>query len=1056
MPTVNLSTSLKTNTQIPLNAKSYFKTLAEMQDLGVENNKAFTYQDSLLAVCVETKKAYTWRENTNNEIGVLENDFEYPENSLANGIDYSGKKYNFFVFNNEATYPKPNEILSGFVDWVQGLEFVHTDLYYRFNNQIYFIESQNFTLDDADPLLNRIDVVAVNNEGELVIVKGLPNENEQEPTIDFNTQLRVTLINVNAGETAPGNVSEEVIYNENLGEPNEWNETTLSPLNNIDFNGIDSPFTGVKHIDGNNIQSSNEIQFEKDSNAELQGLTSFSFRINSLGEKNRIIYVKLLKNGEGIHSFNIVPGTLGLSVISSQEYELVTVPKNIFNPNDLEFNGVVLSFQLNSNEIINRVYIDKIRLVYGLELPSISNTFISLLDTPNSYSNYGAYDVVVKENELGLEFVKRRTKLSEFSNDVGFMTFGDITVDAAMSSTSTNPVQNKVAKAYADTKWSKEVIEVDRYENIPLEAGYYAFLIYDAEAPIYWEIDLKTNSFYYTTNQRLNILSFVNSAQSPFLIIKRELLTSISDLANENELVTYFLDTFYDSQGNLIGTSRPQDVEPILKLELDYFKNRNIKDTYLENNNKSYIGIITDTISKKNYADGVFELYYEFPEYIKINNVEVYFNNKKISDFKVGLIESETENKLGILDYSGSFENYISENQLTIILDYFETTSDKSTKRITPFLNNTLANVVDLETNIPHSNAMVLTFNEVYGGFTNTIFDANSPNITDFYGDSYKTEIAENNIDLMFSAEGSGMSFLKNNVIKNSYGVVPIGSNILTRIDLTDAIDKFPPNYISVTSRSETDNDGTDPLGTSYGFGVEFNEPTLSADLTAQGITGWPGDNEHQQSPATAIVAGKMKYIKDQTGASWDIIREACRQTASNSNNYNIYRGFGVIDTDAAIALIPTLENSRSLELAEYYKATTVMPLALKYEDKSLNTLINKRDLENNFTKKSLNIEKKIVTDIFNTSNTTNGFLVYQVKNNLVSIVCEFDGLSSGVLECLVLPEEIRPFRKRYSAIYNSSNINSYKLEINTNGSIVGQFNSGRTMYFDFTYELDI
>lgn len=515
---------------------------------------------------------------------------------------------------------------------------------------------------------------------------------------------------------------------------------------------------------------------------------------------------------------------------------------------------------------------------------------------------------------------------------------------------------------YADTKWGKDLIEVDRYENIPLEVGYYAFLAYDSEAPIYWEIDLKTNAFDYKTDESFSLLSFVNTAQSPFLISKRELITSISDLSNENELLTYFLDTFYDSEGNIIGTSRPQDELPIVKLQLDYFKNRNKKDFYLEQKNKNYIGIITDTISKSNYDNGMFKLYYDFPEYIKINNSHVFLNNKKISNCKVGLIESETENKLGILDYSGNFENYITENQLTIILDYFETTSDKSTKRISKFSNNTNLNVVNLETFNVHSDAMVLTFNEVYGTFPNTIFDANSPNILDFSGGSYKTEVSENNVDFMFSAEGSGISFLRNNYLENSYGIVSVGSNNLIRQDLTDAIDKFPTNYIAVTSRSETDNDGTDPLGTSYGFGVEFNEPTLSADLTGQGLTDWGGSSEHQQSPATAIVAAKLKKIKDATNATWDIVREAARRSASNYGSYNIYRGFGVIDVATAIAQVPNVQKERSLVLAEYWKHATPFNQNLNFEDKSDYTPVVKKD----FIDKQSYISGRIGTELSN------------------------------------------------------------------------------------------
>ena len=490
------------------------------------------------------------------------------------------------------------------------------------------------------------------------------------------------------------------------------------------------------------------------------------------------------------------------------------------------------------------------------------------------------------------------------------------------------------------------VIEVNRYEDIPLEAGYYLTNKVNSSLGVY--LNIPTNIYSYELEESLNFEELNEFFENTtYIVVKRE-FTGVNG-ESPDDAVLKITDTLYTDKGVVFGTTNPTDASPILIIDKSLFNsiyNDNYYAVYANSSNTDvayYYGVIDIEIDNLNYSNGLLTIPYSFPDNIIVKQSNVYLGVKEIGEYKIGLIESETENKLGVLDYSGNFENALSGN-VKILIEYLTSNSSRSDERVSPFLNNTRVNVVNLETEVNHSNAMVLTFNEVNTGFTGVLFDANSPNINDFKGNAYQTEIAENNVDFMFSS-GSGISFLRNTSFDDFYGVLPIGSNNLIRQDLTDAIDKFPTNYIAVTSRSETDNDGTDPLGTSYGFGTEFNEPTLSADLTGQGLTDWAGSSEHQQSPATAIVSGKLKYIKDQTGASWDIIREACRQTASNANSYNIYRGFGVIDTASAIALIPTLEDARSLELAEYYEATTVMPLALKYEDKSLNTLVNKRDL---------------------------------------------------------------------------------------------------------------
>lgn len=114
---------------------------------------------------------------------------------------------------------------------------------------------------------------------------------------------------------------------------------------------------------------------------------------------------------------------------------------------------------------------------------------------------------------------------------------------------------------------------------------------------------------------------------------------------------------------------------------------------------------------------------------------------------------------------------------------------------------------------------------------------------------------------------------------------------------------------------------------TSYGEGVEFIEPTTASFLT--GITPsnpW-STTSHQQSPATAIIGAKFKYIKNQTGVSWNTVRLACRATATQST-YNIannikwdkWRGFGVIDCAAAITWINNLKTSFKTHLKDRYE----------------------------------------------------------------------------------------------------------------------------------------
>ncbi len=96
----NIPTGLKITSQIPLDVKKYVKDEDTLAYLGVDDNLAYTYHDQLEVLCLAEKKIYQWREVQSGEenTGLIPLDFTYPLGLLdVYGINYSGKKYNFFL-----------------------------------------------------------------------------------------------------------------------------------------------------------------------------------------------------------------------------------------------------------------------------------------------------------------------------------------------------------------------------------------------------------------------------------------------------------------------------------------------------------------------------------------------------------------------------------------------------------------------------------------------------------------------------------------------------------------------------------------------------------------------------------------------------------------------------------------------------------------------------------------------------------------------------------------------------------------------------------------------
>ncbi len=94
----NIPKGLKLTTQIPLDVKTYVADEATLAYLGTGDNLAYTYYDGLRVFCIAERNIYEWREVKVGEAntGLVALDFTYPSGLTTFGINYSGKKYNFF------------------------------------------------------------------------------------------------------------------------------------------------------------------------------------------------------------------------------------------------------------------------------------------------------------------------------------------------------------------------------------------------------------------------------------------------------------------------------------------------------------------------------------------------------------------------------------------------------------------------------------------------------------------------------------------------------------------------------------------------------------------------------------------------------------------------------------------------------------------------------------------------------------------------------------------------------------------------------------------------
>jgi len=123
----------------------------------------------------------------------------------------------------------------------------------------YQTTQQTVTLNAADATLDRIDIICLDVNSDVVVIKGTPSANPVKPVADGYTQLEITQVLIPAAATEPGNVVNIPIYSENT----EWTTSDENPnvlYTLIDFESDYDPYLGSKCVRVEALQESGGMQ----------------------------------------------------------------------------------------------------------------------------------------------------------------------------------------------------------------------------------------------------------------------------------------------------------------------------------------------------------------------------------------------------------------------------------------------------------------------------------------------------------------------------------------------------------------------------------------------------------------------------------------------------------------------------------------------------------------------------------------------------------------------------------------------------------------------------
>lgn len=230
------------------------------------------------------------------------------------------------------------------------------------NGVLYAWAQQDITLDAADALLDRIDMIGIDSTSTAFKVTGVAAADPSEPVVDPSTQLELAFVLVTANTTEPVGITSEVLYAENAGSPTEWDWSTSGVGFNV--NSANNPNAGARCIEGTTVAANAyALATRGASTIDPSDYTQLVFYIRFKNTWNANRYLQIQFQNAGVKKGNalrISNGQFGLDSTNITTYQAVIIP--------------VLQFAIPTGTLVNQLRIIDVGGSIGFYIDDITIT----------------------------------------------------------------------------------------------------------------------------------------------------------------------------------------------------------------------------------------------------------------------------------------------------------------------------------------------------------------------------------------------------------------------------------------------------------------------------------------------------------------------------------------------------------------------------------------------------------------------------------------------------------------------------------------------------------
>jgi len=235
---------------------------------------------------------------------------------------------------NQIDQVTPGNSITGRVSWSgEGLVFQSTLITGSLNGvTINIPQNLNIVLNPADPTNDRFDLFVVNTNNTLTVLQGTPSANPVKPSIDQLTQFEIGFVRVSAGQATPSELSNVTVYNEDLGQPTEWNFSTSLPAQIIPGSTA-NPQSGEKSIYFKDLPMEGLVTFQAASAINASDIQSVTFKIKKNSVSGAVGISFYLGNdtdnvGDAVLIFD---GQFGFDGSNTSSYQNIVIDREDFN-----------------------------------------------------------------------------------------------------------------------------------------------------------------------------------------------------------------------------------------------------------------------------------------------------------------------------------------------------------------------------------------------------------------------------------------------------------------------------------------------------------------------------------------------------------------------------------------------------------------------------------------------------------------------------------------------------------------------------------------------------